>query len=303
MRATPKVLVFALAALALPITARAQAPTTSPDPLSFGLVRRITAIADGLDGRMSYCIVDLTSGNRISRMGDEPMPTASTIKIGILYELFAQVDEKKLRLDEVRPLTAATRVDGSGILQFLDTPSLTLTDYATLMVMLSDNSATNVLIDTVGMENVNRRMRGLGLEHYRLQRRMMDLEAAKQGRENLASACDIANLLDAIQKGRGLTAASRDAALTILRKPKGTPITRAVPSGIPVASKPGGLDGVAVDAGFVALPGRPYIFVGMTNWLDTASDGDAAIEAVARDVHAYFSRLARGGAYGRMIGQ
>lgn len=303
MRATRKVLVFAFAALAGPITARAQAPATSPDPLSFGLVRRITATADGLDGRMSYCIVDLTSGTRFARLGDEPMPTASTIKLGILYELFAQADEKTLRLDEVRPLTPATRVDGSGILQFLDTPSLTLTDYATLMIMLSDNSATNVLIDAVGMENVNRRMRGLGLEHYRLQRRMMDLEAAKQGRENLASACDIANLLDAIQKGRGLTPGSRDAALAILRKPKSTPITRAVPSGVPVASKPGGLDGVAVDAGFVALPGRPYIIVGMTNWLDKASDGDAAIEAVARDVHAYFSRLARGGAYGRMIGQ
>ena len=130
---------------------------------------------------------------------------------------------------------------------------------------------------------------------------MIDLEAAKQGRENLASPCDLAALLGIVEKGTGLTTASREAMLAILRKPKRTPITRAVPAGIPVASKPGGLDGVAVDAGFVALPGRPYIVVGMTTWLSTGSDGDAAVEVLARDTHAYFARLARGGRYGRMI--
>jgi beta-lactamase class A len=289
--------------LAQPAPGSAAAPLVqaTADPLQPAFVRRIDAIASGLDGNMGYCIVDLTTGTRFARRPDEAFPTASTIKLAVLYELFVQADEKRLRLDEVRPLTAATRVEGSGILRFLDAPELTLTDYATLMVMLSDNSATNVLIDAVGMDNVNRRMRGLGLEHIWLQRRMIDLEAAKQGRENLASPCDIAALLDVIRKGTGLAPGSRDAMLTILQKPKGTPITRAVPAGIPVASKPGGLDGVAVDAGFVALPGRPYIVVGMTNWLAKDSDGDAAIEALARETHAYFARLARGGQHGRMI--
>ena len=289
------------AAQSAPQASRPAIVEAPADPLRPAFERRIEAIASTLDGDMGYCIIDLTTGTRLALKGDQAFPTASTIKIAILYELFAQADEQRLRLDEVRPLTAATRVGGSGILHLLETPALTLTDYATLMIMLSDNSATNVLIDAVGIDNVNRRMRGLGLEHIWLQRRMIDLEAARQGRENLASPCDIATLLDLIQKGTGLAPASRDAMLAILRKPKGTPITRAVPAGIPVASKPGGLEGVAVDAGFVALPGRPYIVVGMTNWLLAGSAGDAAIEALAREAHAYFSRIARGGRYGRMI--
>jgi beta-lactamase class A len=271
------------------------------DPLRAVLERRLEGIVTRLDGDMGYCIVDLATGARIARKADEAFPTASTIKIAVLYELFAQADEKRLRLDEARPLPAAARVAGSGVLHLLESPALTLADYATLMIVLSDNSATNLLIDTVGMDNVNRRMRGLGLQRIWLQRRMIDLEAARQGRENLASPCDVAALLDIVQRGTGLSAGSRDAVLAILRKPKSTPITRAVPGDVPVASKVGGLDGVAVDAGFVALPGRPYIVVAMTNWLGKSSDGDEAVEALARETHAYFSRLARGGKYGRMI--
>jgi beta-lactamase class A len=275
--------------------------TAGAEALRAGLERRLENIAARLDGDMGYCVVDLTTGARIARKADEAFPTASTIKIAVLYELFAQADEKRLRLDDVRPLPASARVGGSGILHELASPALTLADYATLMIVLSDNSATNLLIDAVGMDNVNQRMRGLGLQRIWLQRRMIDLEAARQGRENLASPCDVAALLDHVQRGTGLSAGSRDAMLAIHRKPKSTPITRAVPAGVPVASKPGGLDGVTVDAGFVAQPGRPYIVVGMTNWLVKSSDGDEAVEALARETHAYFSRLARGGKYGRMI--
>ncbi len=276
-------------------------PEGHGDPLRPALVQRFETLAGALDGAMSYCVIDLTSGERIERRGDAAFPTASTIKIAILYELFAQAQEGRIRLDEVRPIDAATRVAGSGILQYLDAPALTLADYATLMIMLSDNSATNVLIDAVGMDAVNRRMRGLGLERIWLQRRMIDLDAARQGRENLASACDLARLLQAIQAGTGLTPQARDAMLAILRKPKDTAFTRAVPEGVPIASKPGGLEGVAVDAAYVALPGRPYVMVGMTSWLARAADGEAALEAFARAAHGYFLRVARGGRYGRLI--
>lgn len=279
----------------------ATGPEGQGDPLRPRLAQRAEAIAAALDGEMGYCIVDLTSGARLARLGDKVFPTASTIKIAVLYELFRQAEEGRLKLGDTRPLTAATRVAGSGILQHLESPALTLTDYATLMIMLSDNSATNVLIDAVGMEAVNSRMRTLGLEQVWLRRRMIDLDAAREGRENLASPCDIARLLQAIQAGTGLSPASRDAMLAILRKPKSTAFTRAVPPDVPVASKPGGLDGVAVDAAFVALPGRPYVIVGATSWLAKASDGDAALEALAREAYAYFDRIAHGGRYGRMI--
>jgi beta-lactamase class A len=301
MRTPIVVLSFVLVpVLCLAQPAAPAGPEGHGDVLRPRLEQRLESIASALDGEMGYCIVDLTSGARIARLPDRAFPTASTIKIAVLYELFGQAAEGRLRLDEARPLTAAARVAGSGVLQHLESPALTLTDYATLMIMLSDNSATNVLIDAVGMEAVNRRMRGLGLERVWLQRRMIDTEAARQGRENLASPCDVARLLAAIHAGTGLAPASRDAMLAILRKPKSTAFTRAI-TGVPVASKPGGLDGVAVDAAFVDLPGRPYIVVGMTSWLQKGSDGDAALEALAREAHGYFVRLAQGGRYGRMI--
>jgi beta-lactamase class A len=285
--------------------AHAAAPGAAPaghgDVLRPRLEQRLEAIATRLDGELGYCIIDLTSGERLARLGTRPFPTASTIKIAVLYELFAQAEEQRLRLDDARPLPDAARAAGSGVLQHLESPVLPLTDYATLMIMLSDNSATNILIDAVGMDAVNRRMRGLGLEQTWLQRRMIDTEAARAGRENLASPCDIARLLEAIHAGKGISASSQAGMLAILRKPKSTPFTRAIPAGIPVASKPGGLDGVSVDAALVALPGRPYIVVGMASWLQPGTEGSAALEALARETHGYFSRLARGGQYGRMV--
>jgi len=277
------------------------APAGHGDVLRPRLEQRLVEIATRLDGELGYCIIDLTSGERLARLGTRPFPTASTIKIAVLYELFAQADEQRLRLDEARPLPDVARAAGSGVLQHLESPVLSLTDYATLMIMLSDNSATNTLIDAVGMDAVNRRMRGLGLEQTWLQRRMIDTEAARAGRENLASPCDVARLLEAIHTGKGVSTSSQAGMLAILRKPKSTPFTRAIPAGIPVASKPGGLDGVSVDAALVALPGRPYIVVGMANWLQAGPEGSAALEALAREAHGYFSRLARGGQYGRMI--
>lgn len=296
-----------------PAPLRAQTPTAGPGARSApsgeaaaaafrsAFERRLEAIAANVDGAMGYCVVDLTSGERISRLGNEPFPTASTIKIAILYELFAAADEGRVALDTVRPLTAGARVGGSGILQELTSPSLALVDYATLMIVLSDNSATNLLIDELGLEAVNRRMRGLGLGRIWLQRRMIDLEAARAGRENLAAPCDIADLLGAVHAGRALSPASRETMLTILRKPKDTPLTRSVPAGVAIASKPGGLEGVAVDAGLVLLDRRPYIVVAMANWLRNGREGEQAIEALGRAAFEYFSRLARGLPYGRML--
>jgi beta-lactamase class A len=284
-------------------TAPAQAPASDQVTASFkaAFERRLDATATGFDGVMGYCIVDLTTGERFVRLGDQAFPTASSIKIAVLYELFVQSEQGRLRLDDARPLTAAARVGGSGILQQLESPALSLVDYATLMVMLSDNSATNLLIDTVGMEAVNRRMRELGLPRIWLQRRMIDLEAARQGRENLASPCDLAALVEAVHAGKGVSARSRDAMLEILEKPKSTPLTRSVPSGTRVASKPGGLDGVVVDAGVVRLQQRPYVVVAMANWLERTDEGEAAVEALSRTAYDYFSRLLAGGQYGRMI--
>ena len=265
------------------------------------LERQLEAEAASVDGVVGYTIVDLTSGERFGRFQDEQFPTASTIKLAILYELFKQTDEGKLRLDEARPLERRHVVGGSGILDELTAPSMPLRDYATLMILLSDNTATNLLIDAVGMQNVNARMSGLGLTRTRLRRRMIDLEAARRGDENVSTPGEVARLLEVIYRGDGLTEESHEGMLAILQKPKSTALRAGIPPGVAVANKPGGLEGVAVDAGIVYLKNRPYILAMMTTYLKQESAGDAAIERASRRAFDYFNRLARSSEYGRRI--
>lgn len=288
---------------------RAELRQSSPDAatsakaaeLRRALEQQLESEAAGLDGVAGYTIVDLTNGDRLGRMQDEQFPTASTIKLAILYELFKQADEGKLRLDDTRPLERRHVVGGSGILDELAAPAMPLRDYATLMIMLSDNTATNLLIDAVGMQNVNSRMSSLGLEKTLLRRRMIDMEAARRGDENVSTPGEIARLLEVIYRGDGLTKESHQAMLAILKKPKSTALRAGVPATIQVANKPGGLEGVAVDAGIVYLDRRPYIFSMMTTYLKQESAGDDAIERVSRRVFDYFNRLARSSEYGRRI--
>jgi len=265
------------------------------------LEKRLQTIASGVDGVMGYAVLDLTTGDRFGHLENEVFPTASTIKIAILYELFRRADEGSIDVDEMRPLDRRHAVGGSGVLQVLGTPSLSLRDYATLMVVVSDNTATNVLIDALGADAITGRMARLGLPATRLRRRMIDLEAARRGAENVSTPAELVRLLQLIHAGEGLSARRRDDLLAILKKAKSSPLRRAIPSTIEVANKPGGLDGVEVDAGLVFVPGRPYVLAVMTTYLRETPDGGRAIEEAARATYDYFSRVATGGEYGRTI--
>jgi beta-lactamase class A len=269
--------------------------------LKSAFAKQLETIAVGVDGVVGYAVVDLTSGDRFERLATAQFPTASTIKIAILYELFKQVDEGRLKLDEVKPLDKRHVVGGAGTLQHLTAPALSLRDLAILMILQSDNTATNVVIDAVGAQAVTARMAALGLGQTKLQRRMMDLEAARQGRENLSSPADIARLLEIVNRGDGLSGSSRDAALEMLKKRKTTPLTRGLPADVEAASKPGDLDGVRVDAGIIYVPDRPYVFVMMESWLSDEAAGERAITDASRAAFRYFDRLAASNAAGRRV--
>jgi beta-lactamase class A len=281
--------------------AASHAAAGTRDELKTAFAKRLELIAAGVDGVVGYAIVDLKTGDRFERLAADSFPTASTIKLAILYELFKQVDEGRLTLDEIRPLDRRQIVGGSGVLQHLTAPSLSLRDHAILMVLVSDNTATNVVIDAVGMSAVTARMASLGLESIRLRRKMIDLEAARRGDENVASPADVAKLLAAIDRGEGLSRGSHEAVLEILKKRKETPLTRGLPGSVPAASKPGSLEGVRVDAGVVYVPGRPYVFVMMATWLADEAEGDRAVTEASRAAHAYFDRLASSNDAGRRV--
>jgi beta-lactamase class A len=285
--------------LLTPISSLAQGPVQAD--LRAQLQRQLEAIAGRLDGVLGYVVTDLTSGERVAaRLERQGFPTASTIKLSILYEVLKQADEGRIDLESARELTTAQVVGGSGVVQHLHAPRLSLRDHAALMIILSDNTSTNVVIDAVDPAKVNARMSSLGFGDILLRRKMMDAEAVKRGDENVASPASLARVAEILWKGEGLSPARRELALKLLREVPGQ-IRSAVPSRVTVASKTGTLDGVRAEIAVVDVPKRPFSLAVMTTYLKVDSDGASAIGAVAGAVFSYFERLATGGEYGRRV--
>lgn len=262
---------------------------------------RLSMVVDALDGVIGYAALDLTSGDEIGRLERQAFPTASTIKLAILYELFRQADEGRLSLDTQARLDRSRVVGGDGILKSLGTPSLTLRDHAVLMMALSDNTATNIVIDAVGLGAVSARMEALGFGGIRLRRKMMDGAAAARGDENLASPRDLVLLLRALHTGEGLGRTSHAQALAVLEAGTAGWLRRGVPVDITVLSKLGTLEGVRVDAAIVRAAHRPYALAVMTTYLKDEGEGERAITGVSRAFYDYFSRLGFGSEHGRQL--
>ena len=143
--------------LALPTLAHAQAPQT--------LQTQLQTIAAAHHGQVSLYAEDLTTHQTVSLAPDTPVQTASVIKLAILYEALQQIRAGRAHFDDRLTLTPAARVPGSGILRFLDAPlPLTFRDVLTLMIVMSDNAATNLAIDHLGLANINARIASLGLK-------------------------------------------------------------------------------------------------------------------------------------------
>lgn len=265
-----------------------------------------TSIAEvdrGLDGVMGVAIEDLTTGQRYALRGDDVFPQASSIKVAVLVELYRQAQQGNLKLTDVYSVRASDLVADSSIMNGL-TPGITqitLRDLATMMVAVSDNSAANVLIDRVGMENVNARLDSLGLSHTRLRRKMMDLKAAGEGRENVSTPNEMLTLLEEIYRGMVLNKELTEDFFKILTTPKDSWIPRDLPEGLKIANKPGSLEGVRNDCGIIFVDNRPFIICVMTTYLRRERDGEEAISKISLMTYRLFDRLARASEYGRVI--
>ena len=263
----------------------------------------IHSIDKHLDGVLGLAVKDLTSGEEFLINGDEVMPQASSIKIAVLAELYRQVDQKKLKLTDEYVVRKEDLVPGSNIMLGL-TPGVTRTtlrDLATMMVAVSDNSATNVLIDRVGMENVNSMLEGLGLHATRLRRKMMDLKAASEGRENVSTPREMMALLEAIYRGKLLGTGMKDDFFKILSTPKESSMLQGLPEDAVAANKPGELEAVRNDSGVVFVKNRPYVLCVMTTYLKDEKEGAAAIRKIAQLTYSYFDRVGRASEYGRVV--
>lgn len=156
-----------------------KAPTSSAHELRLKLMRELEQESASFDGVLGVAAKDLTSGEMIRMNAGLTFPQASSIKIAILIELLRQAQEGKQSLSDRVEIRREQAVGGSGIVShFAEGGSaISLGDLAVLMIQLSDNSATNILIERIGMANVNATLAGLGFERTKLQRVMMDQQA------------------------------------------------------------------------------------------------------------------------------
>jgi beta-lactamase class A len=279
------------------------APAEKQGALWEKLRARIEAVDRGLDGVLGASVKDLKGGMTLDVRPAEPFPQASSIKLAVLYELYRQAEEGRVDLGELtRP--PLPRVRGGGVLQELGNQvSLTWRDVAVLMMGWSDNAATNVLIDRVGMDAVNRRLDSLGLRATRLRRKMMDLEAARRGDENVSTPAEMRQLAETMYAGAGLSTERARDMMAVAAVPKDSPFRVPLPESLVVADKPGSLEAVRCVTAIVDLPGRPYAVSIMTTYLRRDADGEAAIREISAALYETFDRLARSSDLGRIISE
>lgn len=291
----------AVAALALGAVPQVSAQATHESILEGQLRARLRTIADTTHGVLGVSLVDLKTGRAVGLSDSLVFPQGSAIKIPILVELYKQVSAGRLSADERVPIRKSDQVAGSGIAQWFGDghSTVSLHDLAVLMIVLSDNTATNMLIDRVGgFAAVNSTMDSLGVGAIRLQRKMIQPLASARGEENIATPAAAAALMRRIAQCELPMSREHCAAVRrILELPKGGAIPSSVPAGVRVAWKPGGIEGVQTAWGIVDLPGRPYIVVAMMNYAD-GDAASAALREVSDAAYQYYRRLARASAYG-----
>jgi beta-lactamase class A len=294
-----------LATIAATAAGQQTAPAVNKqDVLWEKLEAAIRQIDAKLDGVLGVAIMDLTTGQKWSLHGEQVFPQASSIKITVLAELYRQNQEQSgAKLSDLYTVRESDLVPDSDVLLGL-TPGVsrvTNRDLASFMVSVSDNSATNILIDRVGMDNVNKLLDKLGLKNTRLRRKMMDINAAKEGRENVSTPLEMMALLEMLYRGKILNKAMTEDFFKILSTHKESALLRGLPDGTKAATKPGALEGVRNDSGIIFAKNRPFILCIMTTYLRNERAGEQAISDITAAAFRQFDRLGRASEYGRVI--
>jgi beta-lactamase class A len=282
---------------------------TGSDLLWKKLETRVEEIANRLDGVMGVAILDLTDGRILLHNADRVFPTASSIKIAILLELYRQDQEAragakgKARLDDIYTFDPKDLVEDSQIMAGLTAGVTRVTnrDLAQFTVAVSDNAATNVLIDRVGMQNVNATLRSLGLTKTMLRRKMIDIAAARRGDENVATPQEMARLLEMIYKEKALNKQATAEFIKQLSTLKQSYILRLLPDNVQVADKPGDLEAVRNDSGIVYAQNRPFAISVMTAYDRDEKAAERAISQVALEAYHYFEMRGKTSEYGRIL--
>jgi len=256
------------------------------DELKQALEKRALA----LNGTLGMAFHSLKDGREIFINGTEVFHAASIIKIAILIELFRKADRGVLSLDDRVVLSEKHRIGGAGVLKEMhDGMVLTLRDLAILMTVVSDNVASNMLMDLVGMDDVNLLLNEAGAKGSALRKKFM-VELADPTVINEMTPLDAMLLLLMLYDGSLLSRAGRDEVINILcRQQYNEKIPLFLPEGLPVAHKTGEVTGVRHDAALILLEDNPYILVVFTKGLADPLEGDRAIADISLAVYRHFS--------------
>ena len=216
-----------------------------------GLENKIENIVEESSANISVSFYDLDQGEGFSINGDKKAPSASMIKLLILLKALDECDKGKINLEDTIRLDDYERVDGSGILKELSGDhKFSIRELLTLMIIVSDNTATNILIDLLGMDEINRIGHELGLEKTSLERKMMDSHAREKGLDNFTSSNEILKFLKMIYEKEFVNEDCSKLALDILlRQQERQRLQRYLPEDLKIASKSGDLDNLENDGG------------------------------------------------------
>ena len=257
-------------------------------PLTDSLTTYLRRLPPG--ARVSMAVRSLAdSSAQFAYRADERVPSASVIKLPIMIEVMERVKAGTLDPDEIHILTDSEKVGGDGVLKTYSHRSrIAYRDLLQLMMIYSDNTATNIFINELGMAAINQRMQTLGLTKSRLNRVMMDTLAAQQDRENYVTTREMNTLLLKIYRNEVTTPALCEQMLAILRQNEDTlTIPRLLPKGTVVAHKTGMLTYVRGDAGLVYTT-KPFLLSVFVEGIPTP-DAERIIGEIALICYTFFS--------------
>lgn len=243
-----------------------------------------------LDGNAGIAVRNFSSGCDFFYNENDKFHAASIIKIPILIELLRQCEEKILSLDSIIKLEKSDVVDGAGVLQELHPGILlSLEDLAKLMIVVSDNTASNMLIDILGLDRLNSFISGAGLKGTYLNKKFMTpLKAAHL--YNYTTPYDMLMLMEKLYKCEFLSKESTQKAISIMsRQQYREKIPKYLPENLMIANKTGEVSGVRHDCALIECAGASYGIVILTSELKDVYAGDEFIAKVSLDIYNTFS--------------
>lgn len=220
----------------------------------------------GYKGNAGIVIKDLDTDWEIASNKEMSIPSASLVKIPVMMAYFAAADEKKLKFSDTIELKSSDRVEGSGpVKNGVPGSSYKIEDLLYLMITESDNTAANMLINRLGIDELNGYFSKFGLKHTNLSRKMMDFKSRREGVENYTTVGDMAYLLEKLYDGKFINENISKQCLTLLAEQKiNDRIPKKLPSGIMVAHKTGLENGVCHDVGIVYTPKGNFLICVLT---------------------------------------